>query len=564
MSLLFIIYTISGIFLEGGDILNLQLPNRKDREHIELDLESLNSVVFLGANGSGKTRMSVWLEENISNTHRVSAQKSLTMPDEVATSNLDKALERFYYGDNNDNKEWLYEVGKKLYRWGQKPATFLLNDFENLLILLHTEEYESALGIKKAYNNEELNSISFSKLDKIKSIWEKVLPHRKLEIKAGTIKVYPTNSPNEVYNASEMSDGERLVFYIIGEAVCAPDDALIIIDEPENHLNQAIISKLWNEIEKSREDCKFIFITHNIDFAISRNNAKIIWIKEYYGNQIWDYELLDSNIDIPQEILLEIIGSREPIIFVEGKNNSHDIDIYSMLFPEYLIKPVDSCEKVIESTKAFQKLYGIHHIESKGIIDRDRRQEEELENYKQVNIYSPNLAEIENFFLIEKVIKIVARNLKFNEDDVFQIAKDKIIALFMQEKEKQAYEYARYIIRKNLIRAVDKKFDSFDEFNKNYAKLLIKDEAEELRVQTQNQQIYNEILERFQHYIDDSNYEEILKVFNYKGLLGNSGIFKEVEFDKKAYIRYIKRLLKDNSEIAEELRQAMKEYIDIE
>ena len=38
-----------------------------------------------------------------------------------------------------------------------------------------------------------------------------------------------------------MSDGERAIFYFIGEVLCAKENSLIIIDEPENHLHKSIL-----------------------------------------------------------------------------------------------------------------------------------------------------------------------------------------------------------------------------------------------------------------------------------------------------------------------------------
>ena len=53
-------------------------------------VEGKDSVVLIGANGSGKTRMSVWIEKNNEsfNVHRISAQKSLNMPTTTRPSDL--------------------------------------------------------------------------------------------------------------------------------------------------------------------------------------------------------------------------------------------------------------------------------------------------------------------------------------------------------------------------------------------------------------------------------------------------------------------------------------------
>ena len=59
------------------------------------------------------------------------------------------------------------------------------------------------------------------------------------------------------YSASEMSDGERAVFYILGQVLSANEGSILIFDEPELHIHKSIISNLWDEIEKLRPDCSF-------------------------------------------------------------------------------------------------------------------------------------------------------------------------------------------------------------------------------------------------------------------------------------------------------------------
>src|SRR5690606_4587480 len=81
-----------------------------------------------------------------------------------------------------------------------------------------------------------------------------------------------------------LSDGERVVFYLIGKCLQAPSKSIIIVDEPEIHLHKAIMSKLWNALEQERNDCLFVYLTHDLEFAISRTAAKKIWLKDLTVN----------------------------------------------------------------------------------------------------------------------------------------------------------------------------------------------------------------------------------------------------------------------------------------
>ena len=60
---------------------SITLPQNKDG--IE-EIKTSKSLLFVGANGSGKTRLGTWIEFNSpqkDKVHRISAQKSLSMPD---------------------------------------------------------------------------------------------------------------------------------------------------------------------------------------------------------------------------------------------------------------------------------------------------------------------------------------------------------------------------------------------------------------------------------------------------------------------------------------------------
>src|ERR1700736_2818393 len=56
------------------------------------------SVVIVGANGSGKSRMGVWIEQKNTSVHRVSAQRALSVPDLINPLPYEKAASYLHYG----------------------------------------------------------------------------------------------------------------------------------------------------------------------------------------------------------------------------------------------------------------------------------------------------------------------------------------------------------------------------------------------------------------------------------------------------------------------------------
>ena len=129
--------------------MNIQLPIKKGQPNSNPTIE-FNQLVVIGANGSGKTRFGSNIEKRYNQvTHRISAQKSLSMPEFVGTKAIEIAEAEFLYGGwDNSNPDWIKTDGWLLYRWGNNLNTFLLNDYEKLMVLLHTEEYEQSLYSK--------------------------------------------------------------------------------------------------------------------------------------------------------------------------------------------------------------------------------------------------------------------------------------------------------------------------------------------------------------------------------------------------------------------------------
>ena len=122
--------------------------------------------------------------------------------------------------------------------------------------------------------------------DKLKRIWRSVFPQSDVDIVDGKVIVsFVKDGQIEKYKGRDMSDGEGVVLYLISQALSIPNDKVIIIDEPEIHLHRLIMNRLWSAIEHEREDCLFIYITHDIQFAANHREAKKIWVKSYDGTR---------------------------------------------------------------------------------------------------------------------------------------------------------------------------------------------------------------------------------------------------------------------------------------
>ena len=531
--------------------MKIRIPDLNGQEQY---IENKSSIVLIGANGAGKTRMSVWIDENNPEypVHRVSAQKSLNMPQIISPTEMTTAEEEFLYGTVNEDKEWLHSYGKKSRRWGNAPETFLLNDYEKLMKYLVTEEYEKAIEYRTEHKNGIVDFDNITRLEKIKEIWENVIVHRRLKISAGKIEV-SNFSEGDYYNGSEMSDGERAVFYFIGEVLCAKANSLIIIDEPENHLHKSILPRLWDAIEKEREDCVFLYITHDLEFARSRMQSQIIWVKEFEKENQWQYELLDD-VDASDGLKLEILGNRQNVLLVEGtRTRSIDKKLYSRLYPEYNVISMESCNAVIQAVKTYGQTEQLHYMKVRGIVDRDRRSDDETEKLKSQSIFVPQVAEVESLFLLPEVIEAVAQKQdREHPEEIISKVKERTLKFLKRHKDSQALLFTKQQCLNGVVEQATIKSSTIEIYRDNWNKIFTNLNVDE---------VYTQKLEMIDKIISEKNFIGALKIINDKGLLPYTELPNEFGWKKEYYIDYVLKLVSKKDEVGNRLRENMRRYV---
>lgn len=528
----------------------INLPN-VDNSNSKETIETESPVIIIGANGSGKTRLGAWIEENNHNenekryTHRISAQKILEMPNSISINSKQDIRDDLLYGEQKEPmifypSSYMAEpisdknTRRTTHRWQGNPSTHTLNDYQELLDNLYTDDYKNY--------RKPLKEVSA--LFKVKQIWENVITHRQLIIDYSDIKVCFKNNTEIPYQGSEMSDGERVIFYLIGQSLMAPENAIIIVDEPEMHIHKSITKKLWSEIESERQDCLFVYLTHDLDFAASYKTSSKIWVQEYNGEN-WKWSEIESVENLPDELLLEIKGSRQSIIFVEGTKNSLDTKTFEIYYSEHHIIPLGGCSQVIQATKVFKENKNLHQFKVSGIIDRDRRIDKDVNSLREDNIYCLEVAEIENLFLIPEIIKIICNHLELSFKEKLKEIENFIIEELKKELNNQILEFVIDKLRDEINKCKPtKEDDSLASF---------KDRMNAIDVD----KIQEEIRQKFKEAIDNRNYIEILKLYNRKklperigGILGQKN---------PGYIDLVIRLFKGHKK--EQIKQVFETYL---
>lgn len=506
------------------------------------EVHTNGAVVIIGANGTGKTRLGSWLDLQSplwEKSLRISAQKSLSMPSSVQPRSIDAAAKAFYFGNENFN------INNKTTKWrDEKSATHFLDDFDKLMVYLFSEEVDANAN----YTHQSRTSMQridppITKLSILKNIWESLLPHRELSIGGAKVETKIKGDEVSVYNSSEMSDGERVIFYLIGACLSAQENGVIIVDEPELHIHKSLQYPLWKSLEDIRKDCLFVYITHDVEFASSQTEATKLWLKSFNG-QSWEWEKINKEDRFPEDLLLEIMGSRRKVIFVEGNNGSYDVSLYRILFPNHLIMPRGSCTTVISDVKALKKLPNLHHLDIIGIIDRDRRVEEEIISLQRDGIYVLPVAEIENLFCTEEMIFFCCTELGRDYEVDIETIKKEIFKSFYSEIENQ--------LSLRVISEVKFKLNALDE--KGKGKEQIKEKLNELISNINADDIYTLYEGIFNAICHDKNYGELLKYYNRKSLKNKIGRLLGID-DLPAQIMRFASIADNSSKIKEILQK---------
>lgn len=170
--------------------------------------------------------------------------------------------------------------------------------------------------------NVSVAPITDTKLVNLQTLWGRLHPFRKLEISGFFPRVTRTDtvagvaSPNATYQARHMSDGERTAIYLAARVLTAVH-CKILIDEPELHMHSRLAIEFWSALEQLRPDCRFVYITHDLNFALSRREGKILTIRP-------DNTLQEIGAELG-EVAAQVLGAAtlpfhaKRIVFFEGE-----------------------------------------------------------------------------------------------------------------------------------------------------------------------------------------------------------------------------------------------------
>lgn len=272
----------------------------------------------------------------------------------------------------------------------------------------------------------------------------------------------------------------------------------------------------------------------------------------YTGIPNFEFDFLgDSLDDIDPGIIVEVVGSRKPILFCEGSKNDYDYTIYESIFGEkYTILPTGNSKSVISSVIACNVHSTTYSIqEAIGIIDSDVKSDEEVDQLESKMIYTLPCNEIEMLLLDEDIFKKVLEH-QFMEMSKFIEFKNLFFNKLRSEKER--------IIKRIVKTQIDECLNSTiidDKVNKT--KDEIKGNLDSIFKSIDVDNLWSSCSSKIDDILNSENYQEALKYCSLEhseiiGGLTNKivsgyaaiavGVLKEPELRDKIKTKYFDKI----------------------
>jgi len=156
--------------------------------------------------------------------------------------------------------------------------------------------------------------------------------------------------------------------------------------------------------------------------------------------------------EIDDEIKKDILGSRRHIIFIEGNEQSLDKPLYSLLFKDISVVAKSSCRDVEYAVSGIRGANDLHWIHAWGIVDNDRRPDDEIRSLKDKGVYALSVFSVESIYYHPEIqTRVAARQAVLTGDDaetMIHQAKDAAINAIRPHTERLSSRTAEKAVRK--------------------------------------------------------------------------------------------------------------------
>lgn len=366
----------------------IRLPNGEE-------LAGAGPIVVVGPNGSGKTRQTRTLAAEAP-IEFVNALRNTRVAPELPAMGLDTARTN-YAAQKNQARATHWE---------------LTSEFDFMLSQLLAEDAMFAKEFVRGFREhpESAGDPVDTPLSRVEALWDQIYPGRSLRWRDWKPHVVSTVGGGEVeYSANQMSDGEKAALFIAARVFSAVA-GILVVDEPETHFHSRLAVRLWNVLEDARPDVRFVYVSHDLTFALSRRDARYVLASPTDG-----LRAIELDADLPSDIAEALLGSAtlsfyaSRIAFCEGDDRSLDSAFYNAWFNDIdtVVRPVDDWEAVMRCVTALRDSGIARSLEAIGIVDRDYHSDNFL-TAMPTGVHPLPLHEVESLVAMPAVVQAAA------------------------------------------------------------------------------------------------------------------------------------------------------------
>ena len=350
-----------------------------------------------------------------------------------------------------------------------------------------------------------------------------------------------------------MSDGERNALLLAAEVLTVQAGTLILIDEPEQHLHRSIVSPLLSGLFSKRPDCMFVVSTHELTLPPDNPASKVLLVRGctfQSGTAVsWDVDLLNSLLEIDEDLKTDVLGARRTVVFVEGEGERSSLDtpLYSLIFPCVSVIPRGTRKSVEDAVKSIRASNALHRVKAYGLVDSDgRNTTEDVRALREEGIYPIEVYSVESIYFDPMVQEEVAkRRTNLTDDDVssrLEPARAAAINAIRNNADYLARLAAGRKLREELLKHLpNPKTSPLDQ--------PIKIDMDAPGILQQERHTLDEL-------IDADDLGTIIRQYPIKRTGALDHISKRLGFDdEKEYARAVLRLLKDDKDMLKHVRE---------
>ncbi len=383
-----------------------------------IPIEAGERLFVVGANGSGKTALlqHVLSQMRGKQVRKSSAFRQIALASHKAEGIGFRAHEIMAADSSGTGMNVLDEAIYRDelladFRWQENQSEEKLSQILFELVAKENRRARSIASLIEEGDSDSLEGVEESVLTQLNEVLKQASFKVSIEI-GEQEKLIAKRGTDYAYSIARMSDGERNAMILAAEVLTAEPDTIIVIDEPDKHLHRSIIEPFISALFEQRRDCAFIVVTYEITLPGTHRDARVLKVQacEWDGDspRAWDAEVLESGEELPEDLRRDILGARRRILFVEGTANSRDLPLYGAMFPELSVIPKKSCEEVTRAAKGLGGSYGHHYVEAVGLIDRDDRTQDQVNELAQDNVFALDVCSVESLYYCSDAIEAVA------------------------------------------------------------------------------------------------------------------------------------------------------------